>query len=251
VGEEIRGTDTGGRFMNNFMRRPVLFSILLCGLTMGLFSLDFSVGGGVALVPYTEGLDITAPRHKDAFIRNHWADWGAYAFFDAQYLEAGIGYYKAFFGNYEQSSFGGPLDLKSEYENIGVSYLDLGLSLKYPVKGYLGSNLYVLTPLLGFNYWINTRTDYGYKTAVDAALDLKKKDWDQMWIKAGFSFDRYYTQKFYTRFAIKLAFPLRTNDWEDRGNSIEGFFKQAITGVNASYGGIGGDFSLALGYRIK
>jgi hypothetical protein len=95
---------------------------------------------------------------------------------------------------------------------------------------------------------MNMRTDYGYKTAMG---DVKKTDWDQMWIKAGFSLDRYFTQKFYARFAIKLAFPLRTNDWEDRGNGIEDLFKIAIAGVNATYFGVGGDFSLAFGYRIK
>jgi hypothetical protein len=72
-----------------------------------------------------------------------------------------------------------------------------------------------------------------------------------MWIKAGFSLDRYFTQKFYTRFAVKLAFPLQTGDWKDRGNGIENLFGKAIPGVNSTYFGIGGDFSLAFGYRIK
>jgi hypothetical protein len=216
---------------------------------MGLFSLDIelSAGGGAALVPYLEGLNVTASGYKDGHIRNRWVDWGLYAFFDAKYVEAEIGFYKAFFGNYEQSDFGDPLDLTSDYKDIDLSYLDLGIALKYPME----FNNFVLAPLIGFNYWKNMRADYGYESAQDAGQDMKKKDWDQMWIKAGLSLDRYFTRKLYLRLTAKLDFPIQTNDWKDRGNNIEDFFGTAIDGVNSTYFGVGGDFALSLGYRIK
>jgi uncharacterized membrane protein YfcA len=47
------------------------FFILLCGLIIGIFSLEFSAGGGVVIVPYNEGLDITAPGYNDGHIRNY------------------------------------------------------------------------------------------------------------------------------------------------------------------------------------
>jgi hypothetical protein len=216
---------------------------------MGLFSLDLelSAGGGVALVPYQEGLDVTASGYKDGHIRNRWADWGLYAFFDAHYVEAEIGFYKAFWGNYEQYDFGDPFDLTSDYEDIDVSYLDLGIALKYPIK----FNTYVITPMIGFNYWMNMRADYGYESARDAGRDIIKKDWDQMWAKVGVSLDRYLTKRLYARLTAKLDLPIQTNDWKDRGNNIEDVFGMAIDGVNSTYFGVGGDFALSLGYRIK
>lgn len=229
------------------MQRFILFSILLCGLNISLFSIELSAGGGAVILPYLEGLNVTAPGYQTGNIRNHWADWGVYAFFDAQYIETEIGYYRAFFGNYEQSNFGYPLDLKSEYDDINISYIDLGIILKYPVK----YTKYTVTPLFGFSYWINIHTDYGYKNAYNAANDIKKKDWDQMWIKFGLSVDRYFTKKIYARFTTKLNFPLKTKDWKNRGNRIDEMFGTGISGVSSKYFGVGGEFSLSVGYKIK
>jgi hypothetical protein len=95
------------------------------------------------------------------------------------------------------------------------------------------------------------KADYGYENAQDAGLDIKKKDWDQMWVKFGVSFDRYFTEKFYTRLTGKVDFPIKTNDWKNRGDNIKNLFGTAISGVKAKHTGIGVEFALALGYRIK
>jgi hypothetical protein len=232
------------------MRHVILFSVLLCGLSAGLFSLDLSAGGGMALLPYQEGLNISAPQYKTANIRNNWVDWGIYGFFDAQYVLAEIGYYGAVSGKYVQSNFGAPLDLESEYDNINITYLDLGISVKYPLKLNTNGN-FVFIPSLGLNYWINLSEDYDYQSALDSRQDIKKKDWDQLWIKVGLGFDWYVTPKVYLRFNTKLDFPIETEDWKDRRGNIENVLGQAIRNVEATYLGIGGDFSLAVGYRIK
>jgi hypothetical protein len=218
----------------------------LCALDLS--QIELSAGGGAVLVPYMEGLDIKAPGYRDGHIRNHWVDGGFYGFFDARYIELDLGYYGALFGDYEQSGFGDPLDLKSEYDDLRISYLDIGVLLKYPVKI---TNTSVITPMAGFSYWINMGADYGYKGRQDAANDLRKKDWDQMWIKAGLGFDQYVTEKLFLRFTAKLNFPIVTQDWTSRGNNITDIFGLVIDGVTSQYLGVGGEFALALGYRIK
>jgi hypothetical protein len=225
------------------------FLLYVLGGGISLFSLDFSVGGGLAIAPYLEGLDVTAPGYQTGHIRNNWVDWGIYAFFDAQYVEAEIGYYSALSGDYEQYDFGGPLDLKSNYDDIAISYLDLGILLKYPIP--IGNDGFVFTPMLGLSYWINLNANYGYESLVDELQDIKKTDWDQLWIKVGFGLDKYLTQKLYLRFAAKINFPLETDDWKTRGNNIGQLFGSVIAGTDTEYSGIGGEFSLALGYRIK
>ncbi|MDR1444252.1 MAG: hypothetical protein LBI94_05190 [Treponema sp.] len=194
-----------------------------------------------------EGINISAPGYQTGHIQNHWVDWGIFAFFDAKYAEVEAGYYRPFFGNYEQSDFGYPLDAKSNYDDIKISYLDLGLSLKYPIK----YSKYVLTPMIGFSYWINLSDDYGYKTILDAVYDIKKTDWDQMWVKVGLSVDSYLTEKIYLRPAAKLNFPIVTKDWKNRGSGIKDALGTVISGTNSKYSGVGAEFSLSVGYRIK
>jgi hypothetical protein len=236
------------------MKRFLVFSILLSGLSLKIFSFDFdkielSAGGGVVILPYQEGIDITAPNYKDGHIRNNWIDWGINTFFDAQYIEVGIGYYRAFSGNYEQSNFGDPLDLKVDYETINISYFDLGIVIKYPIK--FNKDTFAFTPMFGFSYWINMDADYDYQYSLDEASDIRKKEWDQMWIKIGLGLDQYFTEKLYLRFTAKLNFPIVTNDWEDRGKNIEEIFGMVINGVDSKYFGVGAEFALSFGYRIK
>jgi hypothetical protein len=232
------------------MKQFMFFSFLAAGLCLNVFSLEFSLGGGFTILPYQEGLRLTAPGYQPGQIRNHWADWGVYAFVDAQYIEIEAGYYKAFYGDYEQYNIGGPLDYKVPYDNIDISYFDLGLLLKYPFKSS-AKNPFVFTPMLGFNYWRNLNTGYGYEKNSDTALDNQKKEWDQMWIKVGLGFDKYLNEKFYLRFTAKLAFPLITEEWKKWGDNIEDFFGIAIKEFKADRTGGGGEFALALGYKIK
>jgi hypothetical protein len=228
------------------MKRLCLAAVLLCG-GVYLFSIDLSVGGGFTLLPYEEGLNIVAPGYKTGNIRNHWADWGLYAFFDAQYVELQAGYYGAFSGDYEQRNFGGILDLKSEFDDIDISYIDLSLLAKYPIK----LSGVTITPMFGLGYWINLEADYGYESLRDTLNDVRKTDWDQWWLKFGLGVDKYLTERLFLRFAIKLDFPLTTEEWKDRGGDIKNAFGIVINDVDAKYSGVGGEFSLALGYKIN
>jgi hypothetical protein len=229
------------------MRRLVLFSLLLYGVGAGIFPVDLSAGGGFVLTPYQEGLNVRAPGYQTGAIRTRWADWGVYGFFDAHYVEFEAGYYQAFFGNYEWYDFGYPLDMKVDYKDVNLSYIGLGLSLKYPVE----LNDIIFTPLFGVSCWINLDADYGYKKSWEALQDTKKTEWDQWWIKLGFDVDFYVTPEVYLRFGAKLDFPLTTDDWKRWGSNLADFFGLVITGVEAEYFGVGGDFSLAVGYKIK
>jgi hypothetical protein len=232
------------------MKRVVVFFILVFGLCLNLFSLELSLGGGVAILPYQEGLRLTAPGYQAGQIRNHWADWGIYAFFDAWYVEINAAYYMAFSGDYEQYNNGAPLDFKVEYDDIKISYLDLGILLKYPLKAGTRT-AFVLTPMLGFNYWINLNAAYGYKNIADSVLDIRKKEWDQMFIKLGLGFDKYFNEKVYLRFTAKLAFPIIAEEWRNRGENIEDFFGIVISNFEADGTGAGGEFTLALGLKIN
>jgi hypothetical protein len=229
------------------MRRIALFSVLLCGTITGLFPLDLSAGGGFVLTPYQEGLKVSAPGYQTASIRNNWADWGIFGFFDAHYVEVDVGYHRAFFGTYGWYDFGSPLDMAMEYKNLDISYLSLGISLKYPLK--IGGA--VFAPLFGVSCWINLNADYGYENIRDAAEDPRKTEWDQWWIKVGFDIDYYVTPKVYLRFAAKLDFPLPTEEWENRESNVGSSFGRLIKDADANYFGVGGDFSLAVGYKIN
>jgi hypothetical protein len=225
----------------------------MTGLSAGLFALDLSklnlsAGGGLSVVPYKEGLVVSASGYQTAYINNNWADWGVYAFFDAQYLEVDIGYYQAFSGNYKQSDFGYPLDLESTYEDIKVSYLDFGLLLKYPWKLNTKSTV---TFMGGVSYWINIGSDYGYSSNLDALWDIKKKDWNQMWIDLGVGIDHYFTEKMYLRFTAGLGVPLMTEDWKNRRDGIQNFFGSVISGAKARSDAIGGKFTIAFGYKLN
>jgi hypothetical protein len=221
-------------YKENNMKRCILFSILLTGLSAGIFAFDFnklalSVGGGTAIIPYAEGLDITAPGYETAYIKNNWTDWGIFAFFDAEYAEVDVGYFQAFSGNYTQSEFGYPLDLQSNYGDIKVSYLDIGIMLKYPLK--FNNNKSVCNFMVGMSYWINIQADYGYEHSVDAFADIKKKDWNQMWIDLGVGIDQYFTEKIYLRFNAGFGVPMATEDWKKRADDIQSFFGNAISGT--------------------
>jgi hypothetical protein len=236
------------------MKRYIVLSVLFSALIIELFSLDIngielSAGGGAVILPYQEGIDITAPGYREAHIRNNWVNGGIYAFFDARYIEIDMGYYGALSGNYEQSDFGDPLDLNSEYENTSISYFDAGILLKYPIK--FNRDKSAFTPMIGFSYWKNLHAEYDYKSSRDAAADIGKKEWDQMWIKAGFGLDHYLVEKIYLRFTVKLDFPIVTKEWDDRGKNIEKIFGITINGVNSKYFGFGSEFGFSVGYRIK
>ncbi|MDR2210115.1 MAG: autotransporter domain-containing protein [Spirochaetaceae bacterium] len=230
------------------MKRLFFTAVLLCAWGgVHLFSIDLSAGGGFTLLPYEEGLNIVATGYKTGNIRNHWADWGAHVFFDAQYVELQAGYYRAFFGDYEQRNFGGPLDIKSEFDDVDISYIDLSLLAKYPLE--FGG--VTITPMIGLGYWINLDADYGYESLTDLSQDVRKTEWDQWWLKFGLGLDKYVTKELYLRFAVKLDFPLTTEEWKDRGGNIKDVFGIVIKVVDAKYSGVGGDFSLALGYKIN
>ncbi|MDR1240122.1 MAG: hypothetical protein LBK27_08400 [Treponema sp.] len=230
------------------MKRFTALFILLSGLGAALFSLEFSAGGGLTVLPYQEGLSVKAPGYKTGHIVNHWADWGVYAFFDVQYFELDIGYYRAFYGDYEWADFGSPMDFKFEYDNIDVSYFDFGLLLKYPLK--LSRNI-AITPMIGFSYWTSIQADYGYKTLQDAAWDARKEEWDQMWIKLGLGLDTDITKNLYLRFTGKLAFPLPTDEWERREKNVKQLFGLFLNGAESDFYGVGAEFSLALGFKFN
>jgi hypothetical protein len=219
-------------------------ALLATGANLGALDLNrLSIGVGAVILPYAEGVNITAPEAQTGRIRNHWLDWGGYAFFDVRFIEFDVGYYRAFMGDYERSDFGPSADKKSEYDDISVSYLDIGILLKYPIK--IGSAS-VVTPMVGFSYWINTGADYGYKRQ-DAAVDFRKKEWDQMWIKAGLGYDQYLTENLFLRFTGKLIIPLAAQNWPDHGNEFIKNRLASVPGVKAQYFGLGGEFSLAIG----
>jgi hypothetical protein len=231
------------------MKRLIVFSVLAAGLCLNLFSLEFSLGGGMAIFPYAEGLRLTAPGYQAGQIRNHWVDWGMYAFLDVQYGEIDVGFFKAVSGDYQQYNIGDPFDLKVDYDKIDISYLDLGILLKYPL-GMGGKNAFVMTPMLGFNYWINLNASYEYENNTDAAMDRPKSEWDQMWIKAGLGFDKFFGENFFLRVTAKLAFPIITEDWKTRGKNLEEGFGIVIKEFKAAGIGGGGEFTLSFGYKI-
>jgi hypothetical protein len=100
-------------------------------------------------------------------------------------------------------------------------------------------------------YWINLNADYGYEFSRTADEDARKTDWDQLWIKMGLSPDYYAAKKVYLRFTAKLNFPLTTDDWDRWGSNFESSLSQLIRGVDVKYSGVGGEFSLAVGYKIE
>jgi hypothetical protein len=55
----------------------------------------------------------------------------------------------------------------------------------------------------------------------------------------------------FLRFTGKLDFPIVTRDWSDRGNGFKDGLGKKIREVKAPYFGVGVEFDLALGYRIK
>jgi hypothetical protein len=244
----------GLEYVSRIMKRCVLFSILLLGLGGGLFALDFSkidlsAGGGAAMVFYEEGLSVTAPGYKTGYIKNNWMDWGVFGFFDAQYVEVDIGYFHAFSGNFELSDFGYPLDGESNYEDIKVSYLDITLLLKYPIK--FNNNKFVVTVMAGFSYWINLLSDYGYASIWDAYEDAKKTDWDQMWIDVGTGLDQYVTEKIYLRVTAGFSVPLETEEWKNRRRNVGNFFDSQIYGAKANYTSFGAKITVSVGYKIN
>ncbi|MCL2067800.1 MAG: hypothetical protein FWG99_10090 [Treponema sp.] len=208
-----------------------------------LFSIDLSAGGGFKITPYTEQLQVSAEGYKTAYIKYNWTDWGVYAFFDAKYVEFDVSYYRALAGSYSQSSFGYPLDLETEYGDLNISYLDLALFVKYPFRIKSSS----IIPLFGFAYKINLTSDYGYNRNEG---DVPKEDWDQMWIKTGVGYDLNINRKLFARTAITICFPLETDGWIDKRIGVKRDLSPFISGVKTTFGGIGCEFLLAMGYRI-
>jgi hypothetical protein len=229
------------------MKRGIVFFVLVSGLCLNLFAADFSVGAGVSLLPYQEGLRLTAPDYKPAQIRNHWVEGGVFAYIDARYVEIEAGHFSALYGDYEWYNFADSDNFETEYDDLDISYFNLGILLKYPL-GARGST-FVITPMIGFTYLINLSSAYGYSAAV--ALDAPKKEWDQMFIKLGLGFDKYFTEKVYLRFTTKLAFPIITDEWKNRGENLEEAFGITIKGLEVDTTGGGIEFTLALGFAIK
>ena len=226
------------------MKKIFLSMILFFVAFFSLFSIDFSTGVGLKITPYTEQIEISAERYKSAYVSYDWVDWSAYAFFDAQYVEFDIGYYRALYGSYSQSSFGAPLDLETQYGDLNISYLDLSLMLKYPIKIKTGA----IIPLIGFSYRINLTSDYGYTSYKG---DVPKKDWNQMWIKTGVNYDHNITSKIFARTVFTLCFPIKTPAWGEKCQDLYDIFAPSIPGVKTTFGGIGCELSIALGYRIN
>jgi hypothetical protein len=228
------------------IKRGILFSVLLYGLNAGAFALDLSAGGGAAMVFYDEGLSVSAPGYHTANIEYAWKDWGIFAFFDAEFLEVDVGYFHAFAGSYEQSDFGYPYDLKSTYKDIKVSYLDMGLLLKLPVKSKNKKTIFAFTG--GLSYWINLQADYGYTSE---QTDVEKPDWNQLWFDLGCSFDQYVSEKIYLRFTAGLSIPMETKGWKERMDELQKSLGREISGVETKYSGIGAKLTIAVGYKLN
>jgi len=209
-----------------------------------LFSLDLSTGGGLRISPYFENLNITATGISEAKISNSWVDLGIYAFIDAKYAEFNITYYRALSGSYEQSNFGGPLDLKTEYAIADISYLELSLLGKIPLALSMKNKTNLFA---GFAYKICLTSDYGY---IVNKGDVKKEFWDQMIIKIGAGIDYPFLNKISVRANFSVGISLPTKEWDNRKKAVEALFAD-IPGINVIYSGLGCEFSLAIVYAIN
>jgi len=222
-----------------------LLMIILFFTTVSVFASDFlAMGGGFKIVPYTESVRISSDNYESASVSYDWNDYSVYAFFDAKYIEFNVSYYRALIGIYEQSNFGGNLDLKTEYAPSSISYLDLSLMGKFPLTIGPAGNTFVFA---GFSYKFNLTSDYGY---INNNGDVKKEFWDQMWIKSGFSLDFPLHSKIFVRSAFSLAIPLRTKEWDNRIKAMEYIFAGA-EGLEVNYFGVGAELTIAIGYKIK
>ena len=230
------------------MKKVLIILLLMSVLfitTIPVFASDFlAVGGGFKIIPYTENISISADYYESAIISYDWNDYSVYAFFDAKYIELNVSYYRALTGIYEQTNFGGDLDLKTEYAPSSISYLDLSLIGKIPLTIGPAGNTFLFA---GFSYKLNLTSDYGY---INNNGDVKKEFWDQMWIKSGFSIDIPLHSKIFVRSAFSLAFPLKTKEWDNRIKAMKYIFAEA-DGLEVNYFGIGAELTIAVGYKIK
>jgi hypothetical protein len=226
------------------MQSKLFISFLMINMCVGLTALDLKTGGGLTIMAYTEGLDVESKNYYTAHIKNDWIDWGLYAFFDAKYVEFDISYYRALTGKYKQTDFGDPFDLETKYNSLDISYLDFCLMLKYPYR--FGKN--TLGFFGGFAYKLNLTSDYSHSPYQG---DVRKEYWDELWLKFGAEYDRDLSEKIFIRAKLLFGFPLATKEWKDRASNIQSAFGLVIRDVTATPRGVGGEFGIALGYRIK
>jgi outer membrane protein W len=160
--------------------------------------------------------------------------WGISAFFDAQYIEANLGF-NFFVFSYSESGY--------KYEETD-NFFNLGLKLKYPFKITETIRFF---PLVGFDYSIFTSgkaKDYSGSLSLDRDDLVPSNALDRFSINLGIGGDFYVGSNVYIRGEFNYAFLQNTETQKESIDQIEAM------GYDLSILQHGPVFKLAIGYRF-
>jgi opacity protein-like surface antigen len=221
------------------MKKLVLVSVCFVVLAFGLSAIELSAGLGGDVGTFFTSTSTNAPELVKSQINEILDDmdtlrWGFSAFFDAQYIEANLGF-KYFLATYQESG-----DLYKEVDN----FFTFGLKFKYPFKITEAISIF---PLLGFDYSLFSRgkASYGGQSISIVRDDLPSSgDIDRFSLNLGAGGDFYVGKNVFIRGEFNYAFLFNTESQKDIISVVESL------GYDLSIFQSGPVFKLAIGYRF-
>jgi opacity protein-like surface antigen len=222
------------------MKKLVLAVICLFILVFGISAIEVSagVGGDVAFIFTSTDTNIPQPYKSQlitAFDDVDMTRWGISAFFDAQYIEANIGF-KFLTSSYSGSDY--------KYEETD-NFFNIGLKLKYPFKITESIRIF---PLIGFDYSIFDRGKATYDGQIYIVYNrdnlILSDALDGFSLNLGVGGDFFISGNVYIRCEYNYSFFLNTETQKETIETIES------SGYNLSIFQNGPMFMLAVGYRF-
>jgi opacity protein-like surface antigen len=169
---------------------------------------------------------------------------GAFAFFDATYVELSVGYFsgivKAKTSVYYPPSLPVPLPSYNINGNYKLSTLNIGLFGKYP---FTINDKFSLFPLLGIevSFGLSSKCKDGEEYTIPDGDKTPSKDWSAIWFKAGVGGDYSLTDQIYVR--LNLLYGIRGPNNVEGNASFPGEKSDTILGHGLTA-------KLAVGYRF-
>lgn len=219
--------------------KKIIFIMMMAMLTVTLFAVDMSAGGGVSYDLSSSTLKAEAG--SDEMSSNMALSALSFGvFFDATYIQLGLDYGLTVAGTdtYEET---GSSTVTEDFTDI-ITFLNFEIFAKYPID--MGS--FVLFPIGGVEQMLNLTVED------EDGVDLKKdmtddgKDWlNQTWIKLGVGADFPISESLYIRPMALLGYKIQSKVEKD---VVEVYEDMGVD--SASWNTFGFEFSVSVGYKL-
>jgi len=204
------------------------------------FGQEMSVGGGVSYGSFwmAGGGNFTGGDMTETW---SYPQLGFHGFFDAQYVEVGLGYYI----NSSQSDVVKQTGFSDNTTNTSyhASWLDVSVVGKYPFD--LGG--FTLFPLAGLEYMVNlTYTDSNGNDLKSLILPDYKNFLDALLVKFGLGADIPVAEKFYIRPELTIGYKILKSKYDSNG--IDYYTSNGLSDAYLNWWNFRG--AILVGYRL-